>query len=146
MSLHCWTPSSLWSFFLVSLTPHNLLKNWSIAWVFMTNKLSTVCLHPSQLYRKNMEIHRYTPIFTHTTSLLWKCEPPSDTGWVLGWLQQHCNVQIQGRWAGEFTEYVKASTHGCIWACIASYPFVPVLSSSQLPHHPLLHPLAVSHD
>lgn len=30
--------------------------------------------------------------------------------------------------------------------CIAAYPPVSALSSSQLSHHPLLHSLAVSHD
>lgn len=34
----------------------------------------------------------------------------------------------------------------CLHGGVASYPFVSALGSTQLPHHPLLHPLAMSHD
>lgn len=69
-----------------------------------------------------------------------KCKYPwflSGTGSALG----GCSIiATSNRWTGGFPK--GGFPHGSI----ASYPFVSALRSSQLSHHPLLHPLAMSHD
>lgn len=64
------------------------------------------------------------------------------TAWILGWLQHYPHKHIWQRQVSWLNDWLV----GWMWACTSAYPPVCALSSSQLSHHPLLHPLAVSHD